>query len=294
MYPIVDSLQENFFHGGQCGEEARASLQLTFYDAIGFSLSKGPSGYAPPFSELPVEAHNPHHSGGGADGSIMIFRDIESQYPANARLDDLVKAQAQLLSQFGGVISPGDLCVLLTTQICGTHSSFATCSIQLAGAVGVGNCPGAPQLQFLFGRPNATVPAPDTAIPAPSDSADVILARFADAGFTSDEVVALLASLVCPLIKGVIHLMGLATATRSLPPSPWALVLLLQPLILPRACSTHNSLWRYNSAIRKTPGQSDTSADSSRHSQARYVSSLMPSLLEVGGFHFPEQIKAYP
>lgn len=200
LYPIVNSLQENLFHGGQCGAEARASLQLTFHDAIGFSLSKGPSGYGPPLRESLVEAHIPHHSGSGADGSIMIFRDIESQYPANARLDGLVKAQAQFLSQFGGVISPGDLCVLLTTQLCSTHSSLAACSIQLAGAVGVSNCPGAPRLQFLLGRPNATVPAPGNTIPAPSDSTDDILARFADAGFTSDEVVALLASLVCPLI----------------------------------------------------------------------------------------------
>jgi hypothetical protein len=51
-------------------------------------------------------------SGGGADGSIIIFEDIETQYPANGGVDDIVKAQAQFLSQFGGVISPGDLCVL--------------------------------------------------------------------------------------------------------------------------------------------------------------------------------------
>ena len=50
-------------------------------------------------------------SGGGADGSIMVFEDIETQYPANGGIDDIVKAQAQFLSQFGGVISPGDLCV---------------------------------------------------------------------------------------------------------------------------------------------------------------------------------------
>jgi manganese peroxidase len=72
-------------------------------------------------------------------------------------------------------------------------------SIQLAGAVGISNCPGAPQLQFLFGRPNATAPAPDNTVPVPFDSADTILARFNDAGFSSDEVVALLASLV-PLL----------------------------------------------------------------------------------------------
>lgn len=50
-------------------------------------------------------------SGGGADGSIMVFGDIETQYPANGGIDDIVEAQAQFLSQFGGTISPGDLCV---------------------------------------------------------------------------------------------------------------------------------------------------------------------------------------
>lgn len=54
-------------------------------------------------------------SGGGADGSIMIFEDIETQYPANGGVDDIVRAQAQFLAQFGGVISPGDLCVSSTT-----------------------------------------------------------------------------------------------------------------------------------------------------------------------------------
>ena len=55
-------------------------------------------------------------SGGGADGSIMIFGDIETQYPANGGIDDIVNAQAQFLSQFGGVISPGDLYVLSTNR----------------------------------------------------------------------------------------------------------------------------------------------------------------------------------
>lgn len=74
------------------------------------------------------------------------------------------------------------------------HDWLILHSIQLASAVGISNCPGAPRLQFLLGRPNATAPAPDNTVPAPFDSTDVILARFADAGFNSDEVVALLAS----------------------------------------------------------------------------------------------------
>ena len=67
-------------------------------------------------------------------------------------------------------------------------------SIQLAGAVGVSNCPGAPRLQFLLGRPEATQPAPDLLVPEPFDTVDSILERFGDAGFSPAEVVALLAS----------------------------------------------------------------------------------------------------
>ncbi|KAF8274525.1 manganese dependent peroxidase 1 [Lactarius quietus] len=161
LYPIVDRIQENLFDGGECGDEVHESLRLTFHDAIGFSLSRGPSG----------------NSGGGADGSIMTFSDIETQYAANGGLDDIVKMQERCLSECGGdgILSPGDF-------------------IQLAGAVGVSNCPGAPRLRFLLGRPNATAPAPDDMVPAPFDSTDVIFARFADAGFNTDEVVALLAS----------------------------------------------------------------------------------------------------
>lgn len=100
-----------------------------------------------------------------------------------------------------------------------TYNWLILHSIQLAGAVGISNCPGAPRLQFLLGRPNATAPAPDGSIPAPFDSTDAILARFADAGFVSDEVIALLASLVFPFSRQDVWLMGSATATRLPPPS---------------------------------------------------------------------------
>ena len=67
--------------------------------------------------------------------------------------------------------------------------------IQFAGAVGVSNCPGAPRLEFLLGRKNATAPAIDKTVPEPFDTVDSILARFSDAGgFSPAEVVALLAS----------------------------------------------------------------------------------------------------
>ncbi len=40
-------------------------------------------------------------------------------------------------------------------------------SIQFAGAVGLAQCPGAPQLEFLLGRKDATQPANDGLVPEP-------------------------------------------------------------------------------------------------------------------------------
>ncbi len=67
-------------------------------------------------------------------------------------------------------------------------------SIHLAAAVGTANCPGAPRLEFMFGRPPPLAPAPDLTVPEPTDSVTKILARFADAGFAPAEAVALLSS----------------------------------------------------------------------------------------------------
>ena len=46
----------------------------------------------------------------------------------------------------------------------------------------------------MLGRPEATAPAPDLLVPEPFDTITSILDRFADAGFSPAEVVALLAS----------------------------------------------------------------------------------------------------
>ncbi|KAJ7577804.1 manganese peroxidase 1 precursor [Mycena floridula] len=152
LFPVIDMIQEELFDGGECGEEVHESLRLTFHDAMGFSPSKG---------------------GGGADGSIIIFDEIETAFHANGGIDDIVDVQTPFIARSG--LTPGDF-------------------IQLAGAVGVSNCPGAPRLNFLFGRPNATAPSPDLLLPEPFDTVTSILARFADAGFNPAEVVALLAS----------------------------------------------------------------------------------------------------
>jgi manganese peroxidase len=157
-FDVLDDIQENLFDGGECGEETHESLRLTFHDAIGFSFSallKGEFG------------------GGGADGSIMHFSDIETNFHANGGTDDIIEVQRPFALKHG--------------------VSFAD-FIQFAGAVGVSNCAGGPRLQFLAGRSNVTRPAPDLTVPEPFDSVDKIFARMADAGFTPNELVALLAS----------------------------------------------------------------------------------------------------
>jgi hypothetical protein len=152
LFPILADIQENLFDGGECGEEVHESLRLTFHDAIGFSKTKG---------------------GGGADGSIITFDEIETVFAANNGIDDIVDIQKPFIAKYN--ISAGDF-------------------IQFAGAVGVSNCPGAPRLNFFLGRPTAKAPSPDLLVPEPFDTITDILARMADASFTPAEVVALLAS----------------------------------------------------------------------------------------------------
>lgn len=91
----------------------------------------------------------------------------------NAGLEEIVESQKYLADSHK--VSYGDI-------------------IQFVGAIGLANCPGSPRVQFLAGRANATVPAPESTLPAPWDSVPQILLRMADAGFTPDEVVALMAS----------------------------------------------------------------------------------------------------
>ncbi|EJD05363.1 manganese peroxidase 1 [Fomitiporia mediterranea MF3/22] len=153
FFALRDDLQANLFNN-TCGEDVHETLRLTFHDAIGFSSSGA-------------------LSGGGADGSIILFSGTELAFVANAGVDDGVDALAPFLQ---------------------THNVTAGDLIQFAGAVGTTNCPGAPKLQFLAGRANATAPASDGTVPLPQDSADSILSRMADAGISNLEVIHLLAS----------------------------------------------------------------------------------------------------
>ncbi|KAL5480646.1 hypothetical protein ACEPAI_9586 [Sanghuangporus weigelae] len=154
FFSLRDDLQSNLFDN-ECGMDAQDSVRLAFHDAIGFSRSG-------------------KFKGTGADGSMVIFRDIETKYAANAGIDEFVEELAPFLTRHN--VTGGDL-------------------IQFASAVGFSNCPGATRLQFLAGRPNATFPAEDGTVPLPQNDASTILERMADGGgFSPAEVVHLLAS----------------------------------------------------------------------------------------------------
>jgi len=147
----------NLFDEG-CSEEVHESLRLTFHDAIGFS---------------PALIRQGKFGGTGADGSVLVFP-AEANFAAN-----------------NGIQSSIDF----LTPFLANHNVSAADLVQFAGAAGLTQCPGAPQLQFLAGRKNAAQISPDGLVPLPSDSAESIFQRFNDAGgFTPQEVVALLAS----------------------------------------------------------------------------------------------------
>ncbi|KDR71980.1 hypothetical protein GALMADRAFT_143334 [Galerina marginata CBS 339.88] len=111
--------------------------------------------------------------GGGADGSILVFNATEEKFHANGGIDDITARQFPVFQELK--LSAGDF-------------------VHLAAAVGTANCPGAPRLEFMFGRPPPKAAAPDLTIPEPTDDVTKILARFKDAGFSPREAVALLSS----------------------------------------------------------------------------------------------------
>ncbi|KAH9480888.1 Versatile peroxidase VPL1 [Psilocybe cubensis] len=111
--------------------------------------------------------------GGGADGSVLAFNKTENAFHANGGIDEITDGQFPFFLKSG--LSAGDF-------------------VHLAAAVGTANCPGAPRLEFMFGRPPPKAPAPDFTVPEPTDSVTKILERFADAGFSPQEAIALLSS----------------------------------------------------------------------------------------------------
>ncbi|KIP01553.1 fungal class II heme-containing peroxidase [Phlebiopsis gigantea 11061_1 CR5-6] len=157
-FDVLDDVQETLFEG-RCDDEARESIRIQFHDAISYSKGLGSAGRY--LHSLSV------------DGSILSHADLELTYAENTGLDNIVWAQRALAVKHG--VSFGDF-------------------ITFAGAVGLSNCHDAPRLRFFAGRQNSTAPAPDGLVPAPWHSVDRILARMADAGFSPEETIALLAA----------------------------------------------------------------------------------------------------
>jgi cytochrome c peroxidase len=139
----------------ECGDAAHGALRLVFHDAIGI---------------------DPIAGGGGADGSILTFNATELAFPANDGLDDVLDDVGPFFLKYQDVLSPGDF-------------------VQFAGALSLAACPGAPQVQFLLGRPQPKAASPPNLVPEPFDDVTTILARMnAAGGFSPQEVVALLSS----------------------------------------------------------------------------------------------------
>ncbi|KAH8107932.1 Mn peroxidase MNP5 [Cristinia sonorae] len=141
LFAVRDDIQKNLFNNAQCNAEAHEALRLTFHDGIAISNKAG--------------------NVGGADGSIMLFSDVETKFHANIGLDEVVAQQKPFVAK---------------------HNISAADFIQFAGAVAVSNCPGAPRLPFFLGRKVATSAAPDGLVPEPFHPVAQILDRFADAG----------------------------------------------------------------------------------------------------------------
>ena len=101
LFAVRDFLQETLFDGGECGEETHESLRLTFHDAIGISpaiQATGVFGYVG-FLRPRYNTKTTVRSGGGADGSIAIFEDIETNFHANNGVDEIINSQRPLQQQ---------------------------------------------------------------------------------------------------------------------------------------------------------------------------------------------------
>ncbi|KAJ7112485.1 manganese peroxidase 1 [Mycena epipterygia] len=155
-YDVLKDIQDLF--QGICGDDAHDALRLAFHDAIGFS---------------PALTRQGQFGGGGADGSIIAFGEVELEDPSNEGLESIVASEKVIADTHG--VSYGDM-------------------IQFAAAVSVRNCPGGPRIPFLAGRAAAVAAAPEGLVPNPFDSATTIINRVGDAGLTPNDMVDLLAS----------------------------------------------------------------------------------------------------
>ncbi|KAJ7615919.1 manganese peroxidase isozyme precursor [Roridomyces roridus] len=154
LFPVLEDIQTNMFAGDTCSDASHTALRVAFHDAIGFSTTQ-------------------KSFGTGADGSIFLFGETELGFDANLGIADAFNLEVPFIKK---------------------HNISVADFIQFAATVSLTKCPGILQPPFMFGRVDATAPAPDGTVPEPFQNVDVILARMADAGLTAADTVALLAS----------------------------------------------------------------------------------------------------
>ncbi|KDR69116.1 hypothetical protein GALMADRAFT_77799, partial [Galerina marginata CBS 339.88] len=155
LFPVLADLRA-LFRDDLCSPGGHGLLHLAFHDAIQFSKSDP-------------------KVGGGADGSILTFSNIEGAFPENV---GVVQSTAALLHPLRSAhnISDGDL-------------------LHFAAAVAISSCSGAPRMRFLLGRPPAKAPARNGhMIPKATGNVKSVLQRFEAAGISASAVVALLAA----------------------------------------------------------------------------------------------------
>ncbi|KAJ7734165.1 manganese peroxidase 1 [Mycena maculata] len=154
LFPVLKDIQANMLDFGECGDAAHTALRVSFHDAIGFS--------------------NTNKSfGTGADGSIFIFGETELSFAANLGIADAFNLETSFIAK---------------------HDISVADFIQFSAAVSLTQCPGILRPTFMFGRVDATAPAPDGTVPEPFQTVTEILDRMADAGLSAADTVALLAS----------------------------------------------------------------------------------------------------
>jgi cytochrome c peroxidase len=141
--------------GNNCGPPVHFSLRLSFHDTFGYN---------------PTLERLRKYPGGGADGSVFYFKDIEMNYTANNFFEPIYGMLTPIADKYN--VTYGDM-------------------IQFAATYGVLQCPGAPRMTFQAGRKKAIAAAADRLVPVEEDSVEFITKRFAEVGLTPREMVAL-------------------------------------------------------------------------------------------------------
>jgi manganese peroxidase len=103
---VLDELQgDPFLLGGECGETAHGALRIAYQDAIGFSQSEHMYVYLSFRRKALIVTLT--LSGGGADGSIIVFNSTELGFHTNVGIDDILDTFSNSIHAHPE-ITPGD------------------------------------------------------------------------------------------------------------------------------------------------------------------------------------------